>query len=1395
MDIRRTFTTPTKNSYASDYIKNKRSKVIFSGTSNLANTIVEQGGMFPLVTSSGHLKPYQGTFGFSSATQTSGAPPSSYCLNQARSYHDLLDITRGKYLLTPPNATTTIIEQLSDINFSTQLFCGSLYQNGNTGVAESIIFNNSISGGVTGPTGASNKIIYNPATTANQWIKVDPSYNMLNNGNSCESENNSVLNNATVRTNIQAQKNLDRYLNLDVQGFKYPVKFSMYYDSSDCINSNNDLQMVENRLSFTSLTINKLITSLLFDITNFVFLNSPAPVIYTSSNPSVATIVGNIVTIVGLGTTTITATQSASINNIYPLGVATVQLVVTLVTPVLSAFRVDSRNVRSEPFTLTSPTSNSSGAFSYASSNTAVASIAGDVVTIVGAGTTTITATQAATTDYTSKTIAASFVVIPIAPTLSAFTVASKDFGSVPFTLTSPTSNSSGAFSYESSNRAVASIAGDVVTIVGAGTTTIRATQVAAGIYASGTIDASFVVNPIAPTLTAFTVASKDFGSAPFTLTSPTSNSSGAFSYESSNLSVASIAGDVVTIVVAGSSTITARQAATTNYTAGAITASLVVNPIDPTLTAFKIVSKDFGSVPFTLTSPTSNSSGTYNYESSNLAVASIAGDMVTIVGAGTTTIKATQVATTNYKSKIITDPFVVNPIAPTLTAFTIASKDFGSVPFTLTSPTSNSSGAFSYESSNRAVASITGDVVTIVGAGTTTITATQAATTNYTSKTITASLVVNPIDPTLTAFTIASKDFGSVPFTLTSPTSNSSGAYNYESSNPAVASIAGDVVTIMGAGSSTITARQAATTNYKSKAITDPFVVNPIAPIFGAFTITSKDFGSVPFTLTSPTSNSSGAFSYESSNLAVATILGSIVTIVGAGTTDIKITQAATTNYTSKTITTPFVVNPIDPTLTAFTIASKDFGSVPFTLTSPTSNSSGAFTYESSNPSVATILGSIVTIVGAGTTDIKITQAATTNYKSKTITASFVVNPIAPTLTAFTIASRNVISVPFTLTPPTSNSSGAFSYESSNINVATITGNTVTIVGVGSTTITARQAVTTNYTSNTITTSFVVTPVSVFVASQVDTTLSLTTMRATNSSGDALIAENIITFTAPNNLVNEVRATIPAAGIIPYLYENVSGYGVDPSPIGLNVPINVTQVLAVTRVIQPRNIRAVALSHQYPQVTILNALLPGSLQGQNPILHYFDIWLPANTTMNVIIGIFQTSTFPATPTVTYIRNNISTGSATNIFGLRNFVVHRIYAIDIVGSGIIGQGISFIRPFAGGTEFTVSVRLEFSSSFGASNWIVEGPDLIMTGLPVMTVNMSTAINPLQSGRSTMTSISRTISQLTLPNGSTYRFGFLPEGVNNPNELIIGAQQTGQQTRYTSALLQNLPAPI
>ena len=337
MDSRRVFKTPTNNSYASDYIKNKKSKVIFSGTSNLASTIVEQGGAFPLVTPSGQLKPYQGTFGFSSATPTQGAPPSTYCLNTAHSYSDLLNITKGKYLLTPPNLTTTTITQLNDVNFSPQLFCGNLYEKGKTGVNEIIIFNSSVTGvtGATGATGAVNKIIYNTATTANQWIKVDPSYNMLHNGSSCQSDKSNVLTDVKIRPNINAQRKLDRYLNLDVQGFKFPVKFSLNYEPEDCINANNDIQTVNNELSFKYSIIAKAVTSAPFSISSYVTFNSPVPITYSSSNPAVATVLGTTVTIVALGSTTITATQLESANGIYPAGVATTLLeVVNIVTGV-----------------------------------------------------------------------------------------------------------------------------------------------------------------------------------------------------------------------------------------------------------------------------------------------------------------------------------------------------------------------------------------------------------------------------------------------------------------------------------------------------------------------------------------------------------------------------------------------------------------------------------------------------------------------------------------------------------------------------------------------------------------------------------------------------------------------------------------------------------------------------------------------------------------------------------------------------------------------------------------------------------------------------------------------------------------------------------------------------
>lgn len=82
-------------------------------------------------------------------------------------------------------------------------------------------------------------------------------------------------------------------------------------------------------------------------------------------------------------------------------------------------------------------------------------------------------------------------------------------------------------------------------------------------------------------------------------------------------------------------------------------------------------------------------------------------------------------------------------------------------------------------------------------------------------------------------------------------------------------------------------------------------------------------------------------------------------------------------------------------PTITNFSIASKIIGDPPFTITNPSSNSSGSFTYTSSNSSVATISGNTVTILTGGSTVITATQASTVNYIQGTITSNLIVMDI----------------------------------------------------------------------------------------------------------------------------------------------------------------------------------------------------------------------------------------------------------------------------------------------------------------------------------------------------------------------------------------------------------------
>lgn len=229
----------------------------------------------------------------------------------------------------------------------------------------------------------------------------------------------------------------------------------------------------------------------------------------------------------------------------------------------------------------------------------------------------------------------------------------------------------------------------------------------------------------------------------------------------------------------------------------------------------------------------------------------------------------------------------------------------------------------------------------------------------------------------------------------------------------------------------------------------------------FGA--LSSKTYGDATFDLTA-TASSGLEVGYTSSNTSVATVTGSTVTIVGAGSADITASQSGNGTY-----------NPATSVIQSLTVVSKE-------LTLPDA-AVAAKAYDGTNAAVitGTLSGVInaddVTLVGAGIfadvnvgTGIAVTSNSSlsgTKAGNYTLTQptglSGDITKASQTITFGALASKFMGDPDFGLTG-TASSSLTLTYSSSNPSVATISGATVTIHGIGSTIITASQSGSSNY-------------------------------------------------------------------------------------------------------------------------------------------------------------------------------------------------------------------------------------------------------------------------------------------------------------------------------------------
>ncbi|MDR0414723.1 MAG: immunoglobulin domain-containing protein, partial [Prevotellaceae bacterium] len=114
------------------------------------------------------------------------------------------------------------------------------------------------------------------------------------------------------------------------------------------------------------------------------------------------------------------------------------------------------------------------------------------------------------------------------------------------------------------------------------------------------------------------------------------------------------------------------------------------------------------------------------------------------------------------------------------------------------------------------------------------------------------------------------------------------------------------------------------------------------------------------------PATTSKGlTIAYSSSNAGVATVSGSRIHITGAGVTTITATQAGNSDYRPATAATlQLTVSMVAQQITFAALPEKTYGDAAFMLTA-TASSGLPVSYASSNPAVATVSGSLVTIVG----------------------------------------------------------------------------------------------------------------------------------------------------------------------------------------------------------------------------------------------------------------------------------------------------------------------------------------------------------------------------------------------------------------------------------------------
>jgi hypothetical protein len=350
--------------------------------------------------------------------------------------------------------------------------------------------------------------------------------------------------------------------------------------------------------------------------------------------------------------------------------------------------------------------------------------LAAGVVTLLGAGSCSITASQAGDSTYLPATDVIRTLAILRAPQSIDFgPVAGLAFGAQAFAV-SATATSGLSVGFAASGPCA--VAGSLVTLAGAGACTLVASQGGSADYEPAVdVARSFTIGRAGQTIAVAPLADRTFGDPPFAVEAAASS---ALPVSFAAGGSCTIAGALVTPGGGGSCVVTASQGGNADYEpAPDVARAFTIAAAGQTITFAALPDRTFGDLPFTVTATASSGLAVRFTATGGCAVA---GDLVSITGAGGCSVTASQPGDANYlPAPDVTQGFAVARAAQTIDFGALPSFRLGDPPMALTAVASS---GLPVAFSASGACTVSENLLSLIAVGSCTVTASQAGNANF---------------------------------------------------------------------------------------------------------------------------------------------------------------------------------------------------------------------------------------------------------------------------------------------------------------------------------------------------------------------------------------------------------------------------------------------------------------------------------------------------------------------------------------------------------------------------------------------------------------------------------------------------------------------------------------